>query len=430
MRDVAQRLSALAAPILDRIPDLSAQPPRRQATIGLVASVAVHLLLFLFFVLGAWLFPSKIGFEDAIEKPQESLEIEVVPLPKQESADMALDEQAARRMMMSNGLEKSPEKPENAEFEADQDMVAGSELPASGLLPLPSQEGRTDRDSTAFADQDVILGLNKPGGAKLQLQNARPVATNLRGNEPPRAIYKPQPLTKEQLDAANVADAHTALPAPAATPPPRPAETVTAATPPPLRDVPQPAEDEMALAVAKPATPPPSPAARQEKPLDMVEAPITRPAMQQPPMEVAKLSTPAPATTKTFTDRYRESLEKTRIEGSISNIGRPGVNAVGTPLGAYMKGMSNTIGSRWNYYVKERMEWLSVGSVRVTFSVDQQGRVRDVKVVANDSNRNFADVCVQAIRDSKLEPLPPEALALLKDGKLEVPFTFTLYPSH
>jgi TonB family protein len=106
------------------------------------------------------------------------------------------------------------------------------------------------------------------------------------------------------------------------------------------------------------------------------------------------------------------------------------VNAVGTPLGAYVKNVSTIVGSRWNFKVKEQMEWLTAGAVKVRFTVDRQGRTGNIEVEANNSNRNFAELCVQVIRDSKLEPIPPEVVEHLEQERLEIPFTFTLYPTH
>lgn len=407
IRAAVQRLTA---PVLDRIPDFSAAPPRRQATIGLLASIAVHLLLFLFLVVGVWLTPQRVGVQDGQPQEEIPLEIEVVPLPKTEPERLTLPEPKARELMLSEGLTKSEEKPEKPEFESDQDMKAGSELPASGLIPLPSQEGRTDRNHRSFTEQDVIISLNTAPAAP----EAPPAP---QGNASPRPMYQPKPLSQQQLDEANEADPEAKLPTPADTPPPLPGEAALAKTPAPSRDVPIPTEDELAISAAKPAAPKADP----NRP-SAVPAPITR-----PPQEMAKLTPPAP---QQALETYREQKEKTQIEGSISNRGRPGVNAVGTPLGLYVKNVSTIVGSRWNFKVKEQMEWLSAGSVRIRFTVDRQGRIGNIEVLANNSNRAFADLCAQVIRDSKLDPLPPEITEHLQDERLEIPFTFTLYPSH
>ncbi|MGV3533687.1 MAG: energy transducer TonB family protein, partial [Chthoniobacteraceae bacterium] len=70
------------------------------------------------------------------------------------------------------------------------------------------------------------------------------------------------------------------------------------------------------------------------------------------------------------------------------------------------------------------------GDVRIRFTVGRQGKTGNIQGVANNSNRNFAGLCVQVIRDSKLDPIPPEVVEHLDGERLEIPFTFTLYPTH
>ncbi|RYD82111.1 MAG: hypothetical protein EOP84_09935, partial [Verrucomicrobiaceae bacterium] len=242
-----QLVARFTEPMLARIPDFSADPPRRQAAIGLAASVGVHLLLFLLFIVVLWLTPSTPGYEKGQEDTP--LEIEIVqPKNDAEKDRLALIEKEKRRqVLLSRGLTKSEQKPENAEMESDQDMVAGSELPATGILPLPSQEGRTDLSGASFANQDIIVGATENA--------AESVVRAPKGNEPPPPLYKPKPLTQAQLAAANEAGPTTELPKVSATPPPRFEDRIRPATPPPSRKVPRPGEGELVFAARKPTTP-------------------------------------------------------------------------------------------------------------------------------------------------------------------------------
>lgn len=418
MRQLVQRYTE---PLLARIPDFSAEPPKRQAAIGLAASVVVHLLLFLFFVIAIWLTPDRRGYQTTHDEAP--LEIEIVPLQQEtEEERLAREKKPKNRdLLFSRGLKKSTEKPQNPDFESDQDMVAGSELPASGLLPLPSQEGRTDLPGRDFDQQDVIVGATVNAAASLQRAP--------KGNEPPPPLYKPLPLTRMQIDAANVAGPTTALPQVSATPPPRFEDRLKPATPAPARKVPPPAEGELVLAARKPATPAPVTKVEPlQKSRDLVDAPITRSAMATPaPQQMAALSTPPPRPAGSTGPQFREHLEKTRIEGNISNRGRPGVNATGTPMAMYLRRVGLLIDSRWQIYLKQRAEWMMTGSVRVKFSITPDGRTTDVIVEANESNQAVADICAQAVRDSKLEALPPEAEPLLRNGRLEYAINFTLF---
>jgi TonB family protein len=139
------------------------------------------------------------------------------------------------------------------------------------------------------------------------------------------------------------------------------------------------------------------------------------------------LTTPAPMPGPSFKQRYQESLKKARIEGSISNRGRAGVDAIATPLGRYQAQMKAALGSRWSYYVNDRMSLITPGSARISFAIDAQGRVHDVKLETNTGNKTYADLCEQAVRETKLPPLPPDIVATLPDERLETSFTFTFY---
>ncbi len=411
MRQLVQRFTE---PLLARIPDFSADPPRRQAAIGLVASVIAHLLLLVLFALVLWLTPSKPGYQAGQEETP--LEIEIVP-PKDgtEAERLALTEEEKRRqVLLSKGLTKSEEKPENAEMESDQNMKAGSELPATGLLPLPSQEGRTDLSGMSFADQDIIVGATENAADSL--------VRAPKGNEPPPPLYKPKPLTQAQIDAANEAGPMTALPKVSAPPPTRFEDRIRPATPPPSRVVPKPGDGELVFAARKPTTPAPVTKAEPTPNRPMVDAPLTRPPMATPsPQATAQNMPPSPASPA---PGFREQLEKTRIEGSISNRGRPGVNAEATPLGLYNRKMSTLIGSRWTFYAEARAEYLSKGSVRLRYKVAADGTIEDVVVLANDANRALADICVLAVRETKLPPLPPDLVSSLNGERLEITFTF------
>ena len=107
---------------------------------------------------------------------------------------------------------------------------------------------------------------------------------------------------------------------------------------------------------------------------------------------------------------YQAQNEQTKIEGNISNRGRPGVDAVGTPLGRYQKALAAAIGSRWNYYVMRNMDLITVGSVQVRFYVSREGRAVNVTVRDSTSNTAFENFCVQAITAAEIPPIPPEVI--------------------
>jgi outer membrane biosynthesis protein TonB len=167
------------------------------------------------------------------------------------------------------------------------------------------------------------------------------------------------------------------------------------------------------------------------------ESATPQPSAQPTPMtkseEFAMLtSRPTPRPTVASTPRqqrssYQPLKERTRLAGSITNRGTSAVNAVGTPLGRYQKTLFDAIGSHWYAYIEQKADLVSLGTTRVSFWVDRSGRVKNLKVLSNDSNEAFANVCLQAILDSKLPPIPEDVAGALPAEGLESEIAFTTF---
>ncbi len=167
------------------------------------------------------------------------------------------------------------------------------------------------------------------------------------------------------------------------------------------------------------------------------ESATPQPSAQPTPMtkseEFAMLtSRPTPRPTVASTPQqqrssYQPLKERTRLAGSITNLGTSAVNAVGTPLGRYQKTLFDAIGSHWYAYIEQKADLVSLGTTRVSFWVDRSGRVKNLKVLSNDSNEAFANVCLQAILDSKLPPIPEDVAGALPPEGLESEIAFTTF---
>jgi outer membrane biosynthesis protein TonB len=167
------------------------------------------------------------------------------------------------------------------------------------------------------------------------------------------------------------------------------------------------------------------------------ESATPQPSAQPTPMtkseEFAMLtSRPTPRPTVASTPQqqrssYQPLKERTRLAGSITNRGTSAVNAVGTPLGRYQKTLFDAIGSHWYAYIEQKADLVSLGTTRVSFWVDRSGRVKNLKVLSNNSNEAFANVCLQAILDSKLPPIPEDVAGALPPEGLESEIAFTTF---
>jgi outer membrane biosynthesis protein TonB len=263
-------------------------------------------------------------------------------------------------------------------------MKAGSEQPATGILPLPSQEGRS-LPFPQFTNQNSRLGSTK---------------------------IPPAPDAPEQSPAAS---------------PPSPARTAETQPRPPAAEfktepspkAPETADlkpDEIAIGQKpKPRTTAPE--------LSPQALPDAKPIRQ----EMTKLATPSPKKSRQR-GGYQEEQTKTRVEGSISNRGPKGVDAVKTPLGIYLKQVKAQIGSRWYYYLEKRRDLYATGSVRLSFAINKDGEVLDVRVLDNTSNDTFALMCQQCVIEAEISPPPEEAEAIMPNGRLEQDLNFNYVP--
>jgi hypothetical protein len=183
----------------------------------------------------------------------------------------------------------------------------------------------------------------------------------------------------------------------------------------------------------KGAQPQPS-AVPQESP-NPSTAPQTQPALVTAAEQFAILTQrPTPATEPSAASpqtrsAYRAFKERTRISGRITNRGVSSVNALGTPLGRYMKFLLDSIGSRWYAFVDRQIDLISIGTARVVFVVDRSGHVKKLKVVENTSNEALANVCIQSIQEAQLPPIPDDLAATLPPEGLDMDIPFTIFPN-
>lgn len=400
---------------LGRIPDLTQIARRRQVVLGVIAAILFHLialpLLVAFFAFWEFLMSLVVPVHrEPAPTARQQLEVTVMPPKPEQSVVPAFEEH--RPIFDPRGLEASKEKPKDARFESDQDMVAGSQLPATGLLPLPSQEGRTDRPSADFADQDVHLKLApeqaKSDTAAHQAEAASPNTVAQPAEAQPAAaqapLYTPQPISKEALAAAEKAPPEQKLPDPA---------KQARATPPPLEKVEKVRPDQIAVSRPSEKTTP---------------GPITKVEPATPtPRLMAMLPTPKPFGGPSAYQRYQESLAKTKIEGTISNRGTPGVDAVATSAGRWWMRTKNAIGQNWYLFTDQRRDMVTTGSVRISFSIDAEGHLHDVRIESATGNSSLAEVCLRAIKETPIPPPPPDVVEPFQNHRIDNSITFNYF---
>jgi outer membrane biosynthesis protein TonB len=139
-------------------------------------------------------------------------------------------------------------------------------------------------------------------------------------------------------------------------------------------------------------------------------------------------TTPAPRPKpEAPSSNYQAQKQQTKIAGSISNRGPSSVNAVGTPLGRYQKMMYDAVGARWYQHTHERQDLITIGTTRLTFTINRNGKVSNLKVIENTANETFANICLQSVQELKLPPIPEDVAGTLPSEGLQQELTFILY---
>jgi TonB family protein len=99
-----------------------------------------------------------------------------------------------------------------------------------------------------------------------------------------------------------------------------------------------------------------------------------------------------------------------------------------TPSGLYQKEITNRIGRLWYALTEKEMDSLSTGTVRLNFRVSSNGVVRNIKIVSNSASDDFGELCVRAVMEAKLPPMPDAVRRQIGQDWLEVDnVRFTLY---
>src|SRR5882724_2747820 len=256
---------------------------------------------------------------------------------------------------------ETKEEPKEKTFESNANSIAASELPALGIAPIPTQEGKELRT------MDLK---NREHSLDAEGAQAQPVS-------------RPAPAPSITPQATPQPTQPTPTPSPSATPP----------------STPQP-------------TPTPTPTARTPEPEKEVSSPPPKAA-------------PAPVSRPPASSAYRREQVQERMAGNISKRGVSSVNAVGTPLGRYEKKVYDSIGKRWYALCDANRDRVDIGTVHVQFVVAPNGKINDIKVTSGGTSASFTNLCLQSIQEAKPEAIPEDVMAVLPPDGLPGEISFT-----
>jgi outer membrane biosynthesis protein TonB len=361
-------------------------------------------------------------------------------LLKQLFAQLPAEKQ--REYVDVEGLARKKNTSAKALLESWRDSVAGSRKRGTGSDPLPTIDGLDNMPFTQMTNREVSLG--KP-------EDPPEIA---QGDTAP--LFKPKPVDPNAQTTPEPATVAQPTPRPVQTPAPTPMLVAKATPPPNLLSVDQANEDQIPMFLNRridpnapkdlankqpdPETKPtPQPTATPEpKPTPLAtvrptpshlptptpqDAPPKAPTRPQSVIVAAKLEFKNNQPRPIPNPGYSPQMRRTKVNGVAMPEGEDGVDSVATPLGRYKKAVSSAVGSRWNYYIQQRMSLLQKGKVTVVFNIDSRGKVRSFRVEDNTSNPAHAALIEQCVREAELDPPPPEAL---RNGIFEYPMSFHL----
>ena len=281
-----------------------------------------------------------------------------------------------------------------------------SELTLMDLSPMPEKE-----KNPQFVDVDK----SKESAEKPKDQTFESNANSLAASE--RAPTGDLPLPSQDGKDRPTRDLEThdfSLQTRGSTPEPQqPTPAETKPTPPPPATSPTPDPEQLAMLTSTPPPPIKPPDETEPSPTPNLAASVAPPAPRPKP--------------ETPSSSYRAQKTQTKIAGSISRQGPSSVNAVGTPLGRYQKQMYDAVGARWYQHMEQRRDLVSIGTARLSFQIDRSGRVTNLKVIENTANEAFASVCLQAVQELKLPPIPEDVAITLPNEGLQAELTFISY---
>lgn len=332
---------------------------------AIAASIVLHLVIALSLAAFGSVSPPAPAEDD---KPVELTIVDTAPTPPP-------TKRVNSPFIDTPDSKRAEKPPEDKTFESNQNSLGASALAANGSAPIPTTDGADRR----------ALDLDP-----------RAYSLPSEGSTAPKPTPPPQPSSTP----APTAPPNTPEPK-KPEPSPRPEET-----PPPDQ-----------LAMLRP-TPPPA-----FTPSEQTESSPTPQMRDSVPLPTERPTPDRPSSA------YQRQQLPTKLSGNISNRGVSSVNAVGTPLGQYQKMLYDSVGKHWYVYVEKQRDLISIGTASLSFSVDRDGHVTNLKVISNSANEAFANVCLMSVQQVKMPPMPEDVAAALPPDGLAADINFTMAPN-
>lgn len=92
----------------------------------------------------------------------------------------------------------------------------------------------------------------------------------------------------------------------------------------------------------------------------------------------------------------------------------------------FQKRLYDQIGDAWYRSMQQNSKNIPLGTAHVTFIVLPNRTIVSLRVLSNTSNQVFAKICLSAIQQVKVPPIPTD---VRKQGKIEEDIWFKMFPN-
>jgi hypothetical protein len=127
-------------------------------------------------------------------------------------------------------------------------------------------------------------------------------------------------------------------------------------------------------------------------------------------------------------DAFQPQTRPNELVGRISSRGRAAVDAANTPLGRYMRSVTGAIEKLWHRKRLLNADFVTYGSIRLKFMVNQRGEVEELRIVNPDkANPVMQDFTLNAVLEAKIPKMPSDIVSILDHERLPVTYDIIIY---
>jgi len=428
------------------------------------AFVAHVLLLFLvFLLLSTRVARSSLDGEKPPE-PEKEQEVTILMSELMEQVTTEAPGPEARPFISSDLNRPESQAPQNARFESDRNTTAATEIQPDKMLPgerVPTLDGDSPIPSLTLQNREFVEGrLNEvpseassspdklSSGAPSREQNARPVSTNsvsrsatgfpssdqVRKGEGSENIEGAAELPKERT--GDKMSRPPGLNEGVETPPSdepgnAPESSVQRSFVLPSGPSDSTLPGAMSVEKDRKAAPRGEENGKGEA-ADPVQEKVAAAPEAKPGEVSGELSANEPMALKSaddglFSSGFSPEERQNVINGSLTRAGQNAVDAEETALGRYKKAVRDAISSTWHRYRQENGEFVTWGILKIEFTVEANGGVKNLQITKNEANAILAEFSLKAIREAELPPMPEDVAKSVGSQGLVIQYDIIIY---